>query len=169
MSFNFESLDDSTRAKMLVELDTDLAKNCMYQSAIMREDSRDAYLGDLRRSFLAGDISTLEAALLSADPFRGRNASGAVVNKAAAASTLSGTQFNHYYVRAMCVRALEEGRKLEYYRAKDSAIRRPKTEEKLGKQVDVEDTLQALRENSAKPENLKVFLVSSGLSVRFAE
>ena len=65
-----------------------------------------------------------------------------------AADTLAEGEFNRFYLRGLCRRALENGEKeLVIYRAKPVSQPRRESERKLGTTVDAEALLRDLREH----------------------
>jgi hypothetical protein len=67
-----------------------------------------------------------------------------------AAQTLSEGEFNRYYIRALCLRALKEERELEVYRAKEVSDPRPESQRMIGLILDTkraETLLNDLRIN----------------------
>lgn len=61
--------------------------------------------------------------------------------------TLSEGEFNRFYIRALCLRAINEGRELEVYRAKQVSNPRPDFQMMIGRIVDAETLLNDLRKN----------------------
>ncbi len=71
------------------------------------------------------------------------------INIPHAAQQLAEGEFNRYYVRALCVRALDEGRQsLLVYRGKDVREPRPESEAKIGTYLQIEWLLPLLRSNN---------------------
>lgn len=56
-------------------------------------------------------------------------------------------EFNRYYIRALCLRAIEEGKKLKVYRAKEVGNPRSESAVKIGQEVDSQLLLADLRKN----------------------
>ena len=62
-------------------------------------------------------------------------------------TTLAEGEFNRFYLRAICLKALEIGAEIEVYRAKSVRNPRPESEAMIGKRLDPNELLQDLREN----------------------
>jgi hypothetical protein len=88
-----------------------------------------------------------------------------------AADTLAEGEFNRYYVRGVCRRALEEGwRDVVVYRAKQPQRPRPQSEALLGLRLNARELLQELRERKDDSSHLVIPPgPNSGLSVRLPE
>lgn len=87
-------------------------------------------------------------------------------NPSNASTLLSQNEFNRFYIRAICLEAIEKNdEKVEIYRARESSWSRSESEALIGRIVDANELLADLRENIGKtPKLLPVF--NSGLSVK---
>lgn len=149
MSFNFEDLNINTRNKMLEEINLDISKDNLYFSTRFSQKGIDDYqeilikhvtqgnelsLGDELR--LNGRFNTIEQTIRGPKkvPFN-------------AHETFSEGEFNRFYVRALCVIALDSGKKLQVYRAKDVATSRSASISKIGEIVNPSTLLEDLRAN----------------------
>lgn len=83
-----------------------------------------------------------------------------------AAQTLSEAQFNMYYMRALAMRAIDEGKGLFVYRAKDVDVPRRESEEMIGTFLDPATVLQTLRETIGVESPINIPLPNSGITVR---
>lgn len=83
-----------------------------------------------------------------------------------AAELLAEGEFNRYYCRALCLRAIAEKRNLTVYRGRQSDNPRPESEAWVGKQVDPNALLKDLRENTGGEPVMGLPSVNSGLTVR---
>ena len=82
-----------------------------------------------------------------------------------ASRLLAEGEFNRFYMRALCLRAIEEGRTLEVYRAKPPEIPRAGLEGFVGRAVEPEELLGRLREGGWSSPLLKP---GAGLSVKIS-
>jgi hypothetical protein len=85
-----------------------------------------------------------------------------------AAATLAEGEFNRFYIRALCRRAIEQGiPRLIVYRAKDVTSPRRESEQKIGTEVDPQQLLADLRAHPGVDTALGLPPgPNSGLSVR---
>ena len=61
---------------------------------------------------------------------------------------LSEGEFNHYYVRGLCVRVIEENMdEVKVYQGKEVSRPRPESQEKIGKKLSAKVLLEDLRES----------------------
>jgi hypothetical protein len=84
-----------------------------------------------------------------------------------APDTLSEGEFNRYYIRALCRRAIED--KVDYvtvYRARASENPRPESEALIGQRIDASRLLADLRAAPGVEAALGLARPNSGLSVR---
>ncbi len=112
--YDFLELDETTRRLMLEELDLDIAQNeHPYLGKTLTDQGRADYVALLRQAMLEGDEASLVIALSSAGRVN--------VVPVDAARRLGRTEFNRYYMRAICVRAAEhDATPVVAYRAHDS-------------------------------------------------
>ena len=83
--------------------------------------------------------------------------------------TLAEGEFNRFYLRALCLRALDEGHdQLEIYRAKQVASPRAESQARLGARVDVRTLLRDLRKYVGMETVYNLPAPSSGLSARLS-
>ena len=82
-----------------------------------------------------------------------------------AAELLAEGEFNRYYCRAICIRALAETRKVRVYRGRESAKPRPESEDWIGRHVDPTALLNDLRTSPGKEPKMGIPSVNSGLTV----
>ena len=77
---------------------------------------------------------------------RGEKLHARTVNPAHTAQQLAEGEFNRYYLRGLCLRAINEGIPfLVVYRGKDVSEPRPESQAKLGRRVPVHALLETLR------------------------
>lgn len=178
MTFQFANLDPTTRGFMLREIDRDERSGRVYRSGRLTSTGQAAFPRLLREAFTDGNEASLERALtfggyLSAYErrvVRGRPVTAKV--GANAAALLAADQFNRYYIRGVCARALEEhGQQasVTVYRAKPVSHPRPESQAKIGRAVPASALLDDLRTNE---EETRFGIPSgplSGISVRLGD
>lgn len=171
------NLDDLTRTLMVEELEVDVASGVLYLSPRLNDRGLAEYEQLLRTAFSSGNDKSL------ADEIRSRNLLNATEQRrkpgggfsmvrvpVSAPETLAEGEFNRFYARALCRRALDEGAvTLLIYRAKEVAIPRSESQAMIGRNIDPESLLQDLRTHQGVDTSLGLPAgPNSGLSVRFA-
>ena len=155
MALHYENLDVSTRSFMLSEVDLDLSHEKLYISPRLNELGAQNYVSRLKEAIEHHDDAWLAQQLRSRgylkDSEQRKNQDGgstAVRVPKTAPDTLSEGEFNRYYARGLCVRAIDEGiDQVEIYRGKPVSPSRPESEALLGKRVSAEALLKDLRES----------------------
>jgi hypothetical protein len=153
MPFNFQNLDARTRDLMAHEVDRDIAEGSLYESVRLTAAGAASWEGLFRDACAAGDDASLAVALgapggpnIEAREPNTRSRTGD--DKAVpytAATTMAEGEFNRFYIRALCMRAIEDGSALEIYRARPSENPDPDSEAKVGQVVDPATLLNDLR------------------------
>jgi len=155
MVFEFKDLDERTRSFMLQELDWDEGQGSLYFSKRLSEAGRQRYPGLLRHSIESGDENSLASALSEAGLFLSHEVAhsktGKEYEKAVrhdANEVLAEGEFNRFYLRGLCRRAMEHGvSHLVVYRAKAVDVPRPESVAMLGTAIEVQALLNDLREH----------------------
>lgn len=154
MALNLPHLDDRTRKLMVDEMQADLAAGKLYVSERLNASGQAKFAALLKQAAQAADegwlADTLRHGHMATHEPR-RTPSGGVTNAkvpVTAPETLAEDQFNRYYIRALCIRAVADGiRELVVYRAKQVASPRPESEMRIGDRVDATALLSDLRTN----------------------
>ena len=175
MALQLANLDDRTRRFMLDELERDVRDGTLYISDRLNQHGKADYPGLLRTAIESGDDISLAQALrlggcmLSAAARR-KPTGGLTIAKMTrnAAETLAQGEFNRFYIRGLCRRALEDSISgLVIYRAKQVRSPRPQSQARIGKMVSPQALLDDLRVNKEVEPALGVPAgANSGLSVR---
>lgn len=151
MPFNFENLNPLTRQIMKHELEYDQENKKLYISLRLNERGVQLYPRLLQKAIDEGNEATLTNELKSQDCFNTYEIkNGELINRKVpynAAETLSEGEFNRFYIRALCLRAIKEGCKLEVYRAKEVSDPRSESQKKIGLVINAETLLNDLRNN----------------------
>lgn len=166
--FSFENLDNVTRELMLSEVQFDVEREMLYTSDRLNGFGRANYQDFLIKSVTEGDEVMLEELL---DISRCFNSTELRQGRSAkvpsnASKLLSQSEFNRFYIRAVCARAIKEGvENVEVYRARESSWTRPESEAKIGLAIPAKELLEDLRNSIGAEPNLLPD-INSGLSVR---
>jgi hypothetical protein len=171
--FNFENLDETTRAAMLKSIDEAERSGNIYYSTRFNEAGAGQWLQLLRQA--AREQSEhwlayqLEANGLMKD-FEGVNkpTGGYTIKHVphTAAETMAEGQFNRFYILGLCKRARAEGiPHLVVYRARESADPRLESQSLVDTRLSVDEIESQLKETKASFRSPLV-QPNSGLSVR---
>lgn len=170
MSLQYANLDDETRKFMVEEIEFDLAAGRLYLGTRLSPSGRAEYQHLLLEAAKSGTDDSLAEALrqnnrlLERELINGRDKK-VPVN---AAETLAEGEFNRFYIRAVCRRALTESPNLvEVYRAKAALNPRLESQSLIGSKKSAETLLEDLRNNiGGDTERGIPGGPNSGLSVR---
>jgi DNA repair photolyase len=170
------NLDERTRKLMLEELGHDEARNQLHISPFLSGQGQRDYPNLLRQALANGNDETLAADLeqhrrIERTMHRRKPKGGYQIVSVpeTAAQTLAESEFNRYYIRALCRRALDDGiAELVVYRAKPVQQPRPQSEALLETTVDPTTLLADLRRHTGdQPPDLGIpGGPNSGLTVR---
>ncbi len=151
MKFDFKNLDEQTRNLMLYEVNRDIANNQLYLSKRFNTTGEKFYPQLLIKAFTSGDEQTLAADLRGDNYFKTheerKTKTGVTQAKVpeTAHLTLAESEFNRFYIRALCLRAIETKLHLTVYRARQSDNPRQESEIMIGSKVDPTKLLNDLR------------------------
>ena len=172
MPLQYENLDPTTRRYALAEFEQDVASSRFRASDRLRPTAiaeyerflRDAirYYDDLWLEDRAGDL------LVDFEPRHTKSGTQTTARvPEMAARMLAEGDFNRYYMRGVALRAVEEARLVEVYRARLSVEPRRESEELEGQRLFPKDVLDYLR-GVSNPERIASRLgrPNSGLSIR---
>jgi len=138
---------------MLAEIERDIAGNTLYLSDNLSEQGRLDYPQLLRDAARGGSDASLAAALRSRlnshekpRKLKSGDFSKPPVMRSNAHEMLAEGEFNRFYIRALCVRAIEDGiPEVVVYRAKAVVNARPESEAKIGQRMAAEPLLRDVR------------------------
>ena len=150
MGLQYDNLDESTRAYMVAEYERDLKEDNLYISVRLSPAGIEGWPDLLRTALVEGTDESLASQIakpgrLNQNDFRqGRPIK---MNKDAHL-TLGEGEFNRFYIRGVCLRAIEEGRQVVAYRARFSSEPRSSS---LAVDGDVFDPVLLLEDLRAHP------------------
>ena len=155
MSLKLENLDTQTRSHMTAEIKADIATTRLYLSNRLSTRGRTDYPQLLRQSAEGRDKSWLANELrgngrLNEMEERRKPKGGTTMARVpvTAPDTLAEGEFNEFYLRGLCVRALAAGTPdLIIYRAKEVENPRPESVAKIGQRISAQALLDDLRAN----------------------
>jgi hypothetical protein len=175
MSLNLLNLDKQTRELMLEEVDYALLSNTLYISSRLSETGRRDYSPLLKEAIEKYDETWLAAKLaengrLNANEQRRKPNGGYTIAKVPsnANQTLGAGEFNRFYARGLCQRAIAHSiPDLVVYRAKEVSRPRPESERLIGTSISPKALLADLRSTDQEADTmLGIGNPNSGLSVR---
>lgn len=112
--FDFPQLDTRTRDLMIDEFNEDSRSQTVYVGKRLNESGEQTYLVALTKALRSGTPGTLQREMepvpgtLWIPAIMARNGRRSTTPRTAA-QTLAEGEFNRYYMRALCLRAIEEG------------------------------------------------------------
>jgi hypothetical protein len=167
MPINLINLD-TVRKLMLDEINLDERENRIYLSKFMSSHIKEKYIQILRNEIQNGSDITLGEKivplLLPTSPSSDRT------KPWNAHITFSEGEFNRFYIRGVCKKAMELGKRVIVYRAKNVANPRPESQTKIGLKINPEVLLNDLRIHQGVDTALGLPAgPNSGLSVKLEE
>lgn len=152
MSLDLAHLDERTRLYMLAELDADIASGTLYRSPQLTEDGQRDYQRLLRDALLSGTAASFADELTRWGAVRPlgkwQHARDAIPTDAvtAASALLAEREFHRFYLRGLCLRAINEGvPSLVIYRAKAAVPGRSSADAMIGIRITAGSLLEDLR------------------------
>jgi hypothetical protein len=153
MGLQYLNLDSATRKLMVAEIDRDIAAGTLYISENLNQHGVISYPQLLTAAASAGTDDSLAIEirpLLNSHEKPRRLKSGGFtkppIMRSNAHEMLAEGEFNRFYIRAVCFRALQNNATtVEIYRAK--TVEHPRTESiaKIGTRIDAQGVLNDLR------------------------
>ena len=175
MALSLDNLDDQTRKLMLEEIDSDITNRALYLSPRLTAVGERDYPGLLRTAAESHNDEWLAAELrrngrIALTEQRQKPKGGFTEAKVpvTAADTLAEGEFNRFYIRGLCKRAIASGiTNLVIYRAKQVATPRPDSDLKIGTKINAQALLNDLRSSIGVDTALRLPPgPNSGLSVK---
>jgi hypothetical protein len=177
MGLHYKNLDEKTRAFMLQEIEHDITEGTLYMSGNLNEFGRATYPELLKNAANNGTDALLAAVIqgrLNAfekpRELKSGGFSKAPVMRVNAHEMLAEGEFNRFYMRAICLRAIEAGNlEVVVYRAKAVENPRSESQQKIGQHTAARALLRDLRANIGVDTSLGLPPgPNSGLSVHLA-
>lgn len=169
--FDFKDLDAAVREHMESEFNLDLSSGNLYLGPRLTPAGVAAWPNLLLEAIHTGNEQQLTSALGAVGgPYLHavESATGKKTPRNAAA-VLAESEFNRFYIRAVCQRSLVLGRPVEVYRARSSSSPDAASEQKIGARPDASELLADLRSSTGIATALGLPPhPNSGLSIRIA-
>ncbi|EGR1837059.1 hypothetical protein Q5N63_04305 [Vibrio cholerae] len=154
MSIYLENLDSTTRDYMRSEVNMDFENNSVYYSKYLKSGLEDSWDDMLLKAVTEYDDVWLEKQVetqqLLVDTYQKRKPTGGFTTAKVpytAPQTLAEGEFNRFYCRGLCARAIEEGKMVQVYRGKDVTNARSASEQMIGQTISPKELLDDLRTN----------------------
>lgn len=173
MGFHFENLDEETRKLMLEEVDLDIKNKRLYLSLRLNNHGQSEYPKILKLAIENGNERTFASDLNyvnyweEKEPRRTRSGITYCKVPVNAHETLAEGEFNRFYIRAVCRKAISDHLDIEIYRAKN--VRNPRSQSQIiiGQTRDPKQLLKDLRDKIGVDTVLGIPPgPNSGLSIR---
>lgn len=156
MPLNYMNLDARTRQFMREEVIADINAGTLYLSSRLSAKGAQDWPGLLRDAATSGSDATLAAELrlhgrLNQTEERKKPKGGFTVAQVpvTAPETMAEGEFNRFYIRGLCQRAIADGiGNLVIYRARGAGTPRPESVAKIGSTIDPQALLHDLRTHS---------------------
>lgn len=154
MSFNLEMIDGEIRHYMKEEYELDISNSTLYISKRLTQEGAALYpqlllqaIENYSPEWLASQIS--EKQLLKSHEER-RTKSGSTLAKIPynAHEMLSEGEFNRFYIRGLCRKAINESKLIQIVRGKEVSNPRSESVQKIGLTLEPGKLLNDLRENT---------------------
>jgi hypothetical protein len=176
MGLTYKWLDATTRQQMIAEFNHDITNDCVYHSKRFTPDGKLYYQQAMPSHLSSGNDDSLSEDLKIKNCFKSHEervpskGTSQVKVPVTASQTFAEGEFNRFYIRALCNRAISEGQTLIVCRARFSSSPRPDSELLIGKIMDPHQLLVDLRSNIGIDTILGLPPgPNSGLSIEFTE
>lgn len=175
MGINYENLDKRTREFMIKELELDISNGKLYISTRLNPVGKANWANILREAIQNFNDDWLADQLRNRGYMRTHEekrtpSGGATIAKVpvTAMETLAEGEFNRFYARGLCARAIEDRiPDVEVYRGKRVHRPRPVSEAMIGKRIAAKALLEDLRKSQGVEPALKIPPgPNSGLTIR---
>lgn len=170
MGLRYDNLDDSTREYMLAEFERDLEQDNLYFSVRLSPDGIQDWPEMMKTALAEGTDESLAAEIAKPgrlNPHDIRQGKPIKMNKMAHI-TLGEGEFNRFYIRGVCRRAIDEGRQVVACRARFSSEPRSSSLAVDGKEFAPALLLEDLRAHPGTEPQLGFPGPNSGMSIRLA-
>lgn len=155
MALMLLNLDGDTRQRMVTEIDKDISAGVLYMGRYLSTRGQQDWPELLKNAvqghddpWLADELRQFNRLNLTAERHNRSGGVSTVRVPVTAAEMLAEGEFNRFYLRALCLKAIAQGiPHLVIYRAKAVVSPRPESEAKIGSTVDAAALLADLRAN----------------------
>jgi hypothetical protein len=175
MGLSYKNLDELTRRCMLEELEMDIGSDSVYLGKRMNPEKQKLWIELLKKSLAEFDDNWLANQLKTQSCLKTQEdrklSSGKIIKvkvPETAYITLAEGEFNRYYARGVCLRAIKEGiGNVLVYRGKEVTNPRQESEAKIGNIVVANVLLDDLRKSIGVETALGIPSgPNSGLTIR---
>ena len=169
MGLSYKNLDDITRDYMVDELLYDQKVGKVYISSRLTQTGKGEWFNLLKEALQKHDDNWLAQELKNRNYIKKyeRTKKGLKEVPNNASETLAEGEFNRYYIRGVCRRAIDENiGEVEVYRGKPVKNPRPESQVKVGQRIKAAVLLEDLRTSVGKKPALGIPQPNSGLTVK---
>lgn len=172
MGIYYKNLDKRTRKFMLKELEMDIVKGTLYISTRLNSRGQSIWAELLKEAIISHNddwlATQLRGCMKSHEERRSRSGKITVAKvPVTAPETLAEGEFNRFYARGLCERAIADGiSEVLVYRGKQVRQPRPESQTMIGKRIDPTALLEDLRKSLGIEPALGIPRPNSGLTIR---
>lgn len=167
--FNFLNLDCNVRSFMLQEVERDIKSKALFFSVRFNDKGRELYPTLLKEAIENSNEVELEHSLCENKCFKQVEKTKDGKERRVpsnAAKSLAQNEFNRFYIRAVCLRALELNIKdVTVYRARMSSRSRAESDRLIGTKLSAAELLEDLRNSIGETPQMLPH-INSGLSIK---
>lgn len=166
---NLENLDlKDVRKYMLDEVNLDMENDDLYYSSYLKEDCKDVYSDLLKNEIEFGNPESFSKSIKDKMILRKIEMTkrGPRNVRKNAHETLGEGEFNRFYIRGLCKKAIKQGLKIEVYRAKQVNKPREKSKNLIEEILDPKFVLEDFRTNFGRNTSSEISKPNSGISLR---
>lgn len=170
--FQFKHLDMRTRQLMLKEAEADGLTASEFYGRRLTPEGVAEWATLLRNAITEGNPETLAKELRTGGRLKVREERKAKKGPvyadvpSNAADILAQGEFNRYYIRALCLRVIDDGgTQVVVCRGRYSENPRPESQAIIGHRIDAEALLEDIRSHPGEETVLGIPLVNSGITV----
>lgn len=175
-TFSLPDLNERTRILMTEEIQRDILTGTLYFSNRLSDTGRKTYPDSLLNAAQNGSIASLattiqtNGSLIAFETRRTKNGTTQAKVPYDAHEMLAEGEFNRFYIRAICRRAIEENKTIVVFRAKQVSNPRSESQRKIGQTMNPEAVLNDLRQHQGVDTALGLPPgPNSGLSIRLSQ
>lgn len=153
MGIYYKNLDKRTRKFMLKKLEMDIVKGTLYISSRLNSKGQSIWAELLKEAIVDHNddwlVTQLRGCIKSHEERRSRSGKITVAKvPVTAPKTLAEGEFNRFYARGLCERAIAKGiSEVIVYRGKQVQQPRPESQAMIGKRIDPTALLEDLRKS----------------------
>jgi hypothetical protein len=167
-----ENLDlKDIRKYMMDEVNLDVKNDDIYYGNRLKPVCKEDYLNLLKNEIEVGNPNSFSTLIKNNGLLKDVEVrkSGSRAMPSDAHETLGEGEYNRFYIRGLCKKAIEKAINIEIYRAKQVTSPRPKSQMLIGTVMDPKIVLDDFRKNFGRKTCSEIAKPNSGLSFRLVK